>query len=121
MDLAGESHWRDMRALVREEFRGLKLLPNQSSPGFWTLFFSTRKAPMHSLPDYLGLLPLPTANCLASRLALSSSVRIWRCGGTWEVVGEKLKRAVAALPPGSREHHRQQVRYQGYMYVKQKH
>ena len=70
-----------MRALVKEELRGLKLLfPNQTSSGFWTIVSASMKAPMHSLPDYPGVLLLlsspssrPTANCLASRLAALSS------------------------------------------------
>ena len=70
-----------MRTLVREEIRGLKLqFPNQTSSGFWTIVSAAMKAPMHSLPDYPGVLLLlsspssrPTANCLASRLAALSS------------------------------------------------
>jgi len=82
------SHWKDMRAMVKDELRSLRTqFPNQTSQGFWTLVSATLKAPMHPLPDYPGVLLLlstppsqATANCLASRLVELSSKVLARPG-----------------------------------------
>ena len=82
------SHWKDMRAMVKDDLRTLRTqFPNQTSQGFWTLVSATLKAPMHPLPDYPGVLLLlstpashDAANCLASRLVEISSKVLARPG-----------------------------------------
>ena len=82
------SHWKEMRAMVKDELRALKIqFPNQTNKGFWTLMSATLKAPMHPLPDYPGVLLLlsnpssrDTANCLASKLVEISSKVMARPG-----------------------------------------
>jgi len=82
------SHWKEMRAMVKDELRALKIqFPNQTNKGFWTLMSATLKAPMHPLPDYPGVLLLlsnpssrDTANCLASKLVEISSKVLARPG-----------------------------------------